>query len=156
MNRVTRSEKHKVIGGVAGGLAEYFDIDPLIPRILFIIALFWNGGGVLVYIILWIILPVEQNAPHSASAEQKEEAGGSFENAAAGTSVTQENEEEKSNPKFPRGETNFRTNIIAGLVLIFIGILILMDQILPVFYFEYFWPLVLIILGGSLLASGLK
>lgn len=154
MNRVTRSEKHKVIGGVAGGLAEYFDIDPLIPRILFIIALFWNGGGVLVYIILWIILPVEQSTLQSNPSQ--DETTGPLENATSGAPIRQENAEENNSSNFPQSKTTFRTNIIAGLILIFIGILILMDQILPVFYFEYFWPLVLIIVGGSLLASGLK
>lgn len=52
-----RSEKNKIIGGVCGGLAEYFNIDPSIVRIVFALAFFTEGFGLLLYIILWIILP---------------------------------------------------------------------------------------------------
>ncbi len=59
--RLYRSAKSKVFGGVAGGIAEYFEIDPIIIRLLFVIIAFAGGGGVIVYLILWIavlILPV--------------------------------------------------------------------------------------------------
>lgn len=52
-----RSEKNKIIGGVCGGLGEYFNIDPSIVRIVFALAFFTEGFGLLLYIILWIILP---------------------------------------------------------------------------------------------------
>jgi phage shock protein C len=48
--------KNKVIGGVCSGLAEYFDIDPIIMRLLFLIFLF-SGFGLLIYIIAWIFVP---------------------------------------------------------------------------------------------------
>jgi phage shock protein PspC (stress-responsive transcriptional regulator) len=55
--RLTRNENDKVLGGVCSGIAAYFNIDPVIVRILtFLLILAW-GTGLLAYIILWIVLP---------------------------------------------------------------------------------------------------
>ena len=55
--RIYRSMKEKMIGGVCGGLAEYFEIDPVILRVLFVIALFFGTMGFWLYILLWIVIP---------------------------------------------------------------------------------------------------
>lgn len=55
--RLFRSENDKIIGGVAAGLANYFGIDPSVMRILFVLFTFLGGSGILLYIILWIVLP---------------------------------------------------------------------------------------------------
>lgn len=55
--RLYRDEQDKIIGGVASGLANYFKIDPAIIRVLFVALFFGGGSGLLIYIILWIILP---------------------------------------------------------------------------------------------------
>lgn len=55
--RLYRNEQDKIIGGVASGLANYFKIDPAIIRVIFVALFFGGGSGLLVYIILWIILP---------------------------------------------------------------------------------------------------
>jgi phage shock protein PspC (stress-responsive transcriptional regulator) len=55
--RLYRDPDNSVIGGVCAGLAHYWNIDPVIIRILFVIAVLWGGGGFLVYIILWIAIP---------------------------------------------------------------------------------------------------
>jgi phage shock protein PspC (stress-responsive transcriptional regulator) len=55
--RIYRDPDNRVIGGVCGGLGAYFNFDPLILRILFIIAVLGFGSGILVYIILWIVIP---------------------------------------------------------------------------------------------------
>jgi phage shock protein C len=54
--QLTRSETNRRIAGVCGGIAEYFGIDPLLVRIGFLIAAFM-GWGLLVYAVLWIVLP---------------------------------------------------------------------------------------------------
>lgn len=54
--RLYRSRKDRVIGGVCGGLAEYFGVDPLAIRLAFLLLLFF-GGGLILYIIFWIIVP---------------------------------------------------------------------------------------------------
>ncbi len=54
-----RSKKDKMIAGVCGGLGEYFDIDPNIIRIIFVAFTLLGGSGVLVYIIMWLVVPRE-------------------------------------------------------------------------------------------------
>ncbi|NLL20761.1 MAG: PspC domain-containing protein, partial [Firmicutes bacterium] len=58
-NRIYRSQKYRVIAGVAGGLAEYFNVDVVLVRLLWVISIFAGGGGVLAYIIAWIVIPEE-------------------------------------------------------------------------------------------------
>jgi phage shock protein PspC (stress-responsive transcriptional regulator) len=55
--RLYRSETNKVLGGVAGGVGEYTNIDPTIIRIVFVILTIFGGSGVLLYVVLWIVLP---------------------------------------------------------------------------------------------------
>jgi phage shock protein C len=62
--RLMRSSRDKKIAGVCAGLAEYFDLDPTLVRVLWLLAVFFAGTGFLVYIILWIVLPI---APASVS-----------------------------------------------------------------------------------------
>jgi phage shock protein C len=47
-----------MIAGVAGGVAEYFDVDPTLVRVAWVVAVIFGGFGFLLYIILWIVLPV--------------------------------------------------------------------------------------------------
>jgi phage shock protein PspC (stress-responsive transcriptional regulator) len=55
--RLTRSTTNKKIAGVCGGLAEYFDLDPTLVRIVWLLLVLFAGTGVLAYLILWIALP---------------------------------------------------------------------------------------------------
>ena len=55
--RLYRQPKDKMIGGICTGMGEYFDIDPVIVRVLFVIALFLGTMGFWLYMILWIIVP---------------------------------------------------------------------------------------------------
>lgn len=55
--RLYRSGKDKILGGVAGGMAEYFNIDPVIMRLLWVLFILLFGAGILFYIIAWIIIP---------------------------------------------------------------------------------------------------
>ena len=57
--RLTRSN-NKRIGGVCAGLAEYLDIDPTIVRIVWVLMVLFAGFGILLYIILWLIMPKQQ------------------------------------------------------------------------------------------------
>lgn len=59
MKRVYRSKVDKKIAGVCGGLANYFDIDPVIVRLLWILFLFLGGAGIILYIVAWIVIPLE-------------------------------------------------------------------------------------------------
>jgi phage shock protein PspC (stress-responsive transcriptional regulator) len=55
--KLRRDPNHKTLGGVCAGLANYFGVDIIIPRVLFLIALFGFGSGLLLYIILWAVIP---------------------------------------------------------------------------------------------------
>lgn len=65
MKKLYRSKKSKVLGGVLGGIAEYFELDPVLPRIIFVVAFFFvkhiTGILILSYIISCIILPYRSN-----------------------------------------------------------------------------------------------
>jgi phage shock protein C len=54
--RLLRSNVNKAIAGVCGGIAEYFVIDPVLVRILFVLTAIF-GAGFIVYLVLWIMMP---------------------------------------------------------------------------------------------------
>ena len=56
--RFFRNPDDKVLGGVCSGISAYFDIDPIWLRLAFVLAVFFGGTGILLYIILWIIIPI--------------------------------------------------------------------------------------------------
>jgi phage shock protein C len=74
VKRVYRSKSERVLAGVCGGLGEYFNIDPTLVRILFILFALVVGGGILLYIILWILIPEEPQVAGDAEDEPVEEA----------------------------------------------------------------------------------
>ena len=55
--KLHRTRKNKKIFGVCGGIAEYFDVDVTVIRILFLIGLFCVGGGLLAYLICALVMP---------------------------------------------------------------------------------------------------
>lgn len=55
--RLFRNPDNRVLGGVCGGMGAFFNIDPIIPRLIFLLAFFGAGIGFLIYIILWIVVP---------------------------------------------------------------------------------------------------
>jgi|OpeIllAssembly_1097287.scaffolds.fasta_scaffold254696_2 phage shock protein C len=61
--RLYRSREHRMLGGVCGGLGEYFHLDPTLMRLIVIVLTFLLPFMFLVYLLLWIIIPVEPVAP---------------------------------------------------------------------------------------------
>ena len=55
--KLYRDSDNSVISGVCGGLGAYFNVDPVLFRVLFLLALIFTGAGLLIYVILWIIMP---------------------------------------------------------------------------------------------------
>src|ERR1700759_278062 len=62
--QLRRSRNDRVGAGVAGGLGEYFDVDPVLFRVLFATAAFFGGAGVLAYLLAWAAIP-EQGTAHA-------------------------------------------------------------------------------------------
>ncbi|OFW58852.1 MAG: PspC domain-containing protein [Actinobacteria bacterium RBG_16_64_13] len=65
--RLQRSRTEKMIGGVCGGLAEYFGVDPTVVRVLWVLITLLGGAGLLLYAILWIVMPLQPPAPMAPS-----------------------------------------------------------------------------------------
>jgi phage shock protein C len=61
-NQFARTRGDRMIGGVCGGIARYFNIDPVIVRLLFVLAVFLGGVSPLIYVLLWVVMPEEQAA----------------------------------------------------------------------------------------------
>ena len=57
--RIYRSRDERMIWGVCGGIAQYFDVDPTLIRIIAVLTLFFACTGILIYIILTIVIPLE-------------------------------------------------------------------------------------------------
>lgn len=62
-DRLYRSRDDKIVAGVCGGIAEYFKIDPVLVRVLWLVFTLMGGAGVLLYIILWAVVPVAPPPP---------------------------------------------------------------------------------------------
>lgn len=58
--KLTRTVQDRMVGGVCGGIARYFSIDPVIVRLLFVVAVLAGGASPLIYLLLWIIIPEEK------------------------------------------------------------------------------------------------
>jgi phage shock protein PspC (stress-responsive transcriptional regulator) len=125
-NRLYRSNTDKVIGGVAGGLGDYLNIDPVIVRILFVLLAIFGGSGLLIYIILWIVIPAQ------VYTFGQDVSG----NESVTAELYPEDEQRKTN-----------TGFVAGLVLIAFGLLFLADQLIPYYHLWDFWPVLLIVAG---------
>ncbi|MCK9302242.1 MAG: PspC domain-containing protein [Bacteroidales bacterium] len=140
--KLQRSRNNRVIAGVCGGLGEYFDIDPVIFRLIFAILFFAAGGGLLVYIILWIILPENKIAYNINKDEDKKP---NYDRAASETPF-----EESSNTNVNE-EDNKKKNtngaLIIGVAFILLGGMFLMQNLWGFFRIEDWWPLLLVAAG---------
>jgi phage shock protein C len=67
--KLNRSRKNRVIAGICGGLAEYFDIDLIIVRLITLILVLSFGAGLIAYIIAWIVVPEEPDNLYPTSTE---------------------------------------------------------------------------------------
>jgi phage shock protein PspC (stress-responsive transcriptional regulator) len=138
--RLYRSRRERIIAGVGGGLGEYFDVDPTIVRLLFVLATVLGGIGVIVYIVLWLIMPREDEIiGHPATTESTP--------GEEPTDVTGLSDEE-------RQRARVRRQGMGGLVLIVLGLLFLAQNFDLLWWFNWrlFWPMVLIAAGALLLA----
>ena len=144
--RFYRSTIDKKVAGVAGGLADYFEIDSLLVRLIFVILALAGGGGVLIYIILWIVTPEKpfemKQTQNSSTMENQQSNYGD-----------QKPPEENQHQKSSRPDQRHRGNLIGGLVLITLGILFLADEFIPHISFGDLWPVILIVIGAGLLIN---
>jgi phage shock protein PspC (stress-responsive transcriptional regulator) len=151
--RLYRSLTDRKIAGVAGGLGEYFVIDPLLLRLAFVILLVAGGGGFLLYLILWIVTP--DNPVKILNTNQPDQ---NFQQAtydAPDFTGERSNAEPASSPSTPIPQTKERNrgSFIGGMVLITLGVLFLADEFIPQVNFGDLWPVILIVIGVGLLIN---
>jgi len=145
--KLYRSRANSVIGGVASGLAEYFNLDPLIVRILFVVMALVGGGGLVLYIALWIFVP--ENPDFTAySFVNTEPMENEKDFNAGGDQGTQK-------PWHDPMRSRNNGNLIGGLILIALGVIFLADRFIPRIDFGDLWPILLIVVGIAILAGGL-
>ena len=154
-NRLYRSTTSRVFGGVAGGIAEYFDVDPIIIRMLFVIIAFAGGGGALVYIILWIAIPQRPlfppvfNMGPGGPGTPPPPPG----TTDAGTGPSQAFNAEPLPTYDSKLERSNKGGLIGGLVLITMGCIFLADRFIPRIHFGDLWPIVLVVIGAVLIVT---
>ena len=71
--RLYRSQKDQQIAGVCGGVAEYLGVDPTLVRLLWVIFAIAGGPGLLLYIIMWAIVPLEPEFVEATAHKAKNE-----------------------------------------------------------------------------------
>jgi phage shock protein PspC (stress-responsive transcriptional regulator) len=137
-----RSRKNSVIGGVCGGLGDYLNTDPVVFRVLFLVALLIGGSGLLVYIILWIAIP-EEKTPIIGSSEP--------ENYQSTENESETNQNKTMEPE--KKEQKNDGNLWGGLILITLGAIFLIDRFVPRIDFGDLWPVILIVVGIILITK---
>ncbi len=134
VRRLYRSDTDVIIAGVAGGLGEYFEIDPVIIRLLFLSSIFFGGFGIPVYIVLWILLP-KKHTGTAASEETIKENVAEMRNKV---------ESFTENMRVPAVGKNPR-NLFA-IILILLGTILFLSK-LGIIHMDLLWPLFLILVG---------
>ena len=61
IKRVYRSKKNKMLAGVCGGIAAYFDVDPALVRLLLVLLVLMGFAGIIIYLVAWLIIPENPN-----------------------------------------------------------------------------------------------
>ncbi len=136
--KVYRSRKNRIIFGVCGGLAEYFEIDPLLIRLLFILLVMAGGSGALLYLILAVLMPKEEGGVDLNKDNLAEEAKRRTKELA---------EEIKGNESWIKNSRN-----IFGLIIIIFGLNLLFSELFHVNFFNSIawgvaWALIIIFVG---------
>lgn len=138
--RLYRKRSDRVIAGVCSGLGDYFDIDPVIARLVFVFLVFAGGAGLLAYIVLAVVLPEEETNAENPASTSHGILSPPGEGAPQGW-----NERE--------GARDRRNRQLIGLILLGLGAIFMARNLGWLFWFDWslFWPLILIGLGVLIL-----
>jgi phage shock protein C len=125
VKRLYKSRKNKVVDGVCGGVAEYFDVDPVLVRIIFVLFFFLGGSALIAYIVGMIIMP---RAPYEPAQEP-------------GTKAEKQEKVSQSPPAkpAPASASPSAGSLVIGIILIILGGLFLLDNLDFPFFHRFFW-----------------
>ena len=156
--RLTRDTKNAVLGGVAAGFAEYFNIDPVLARLAFILLCFLHGAGLVIYVISWVVMPAARTPDAVPSSAGEPDAAVEPGPAPADKFVEEVRQAgESAVEKIRSGDHGTgQGRIIAGSVLIIVGGIFLLDRLL---WFQWpwwlsisrLWPLILVFVGVAMI-----
>jgi phage shock protein C len=150
--RLYRSRRDSVLGGVAGGVADYFDMDPSIVRVVWAVLALVTGGIFLVlYIVMWIVVP---EGPGAATVARAAAEPGSEPAATDASAAAPATDWETQEHRLRRGGSGGA--VIFGVILIGVGVWFLVDQYLPAIDSDLLWPVALVVLGIVLLVVALR
>ena len=140
---------NRVIGGVCSGLAEYFGLDIALVRIAFVIAVLFASFGFWLYIILWIVLPVEGQ---QSTVNSQQSTVNSQQSTVNGQQSTVNGQQSESVSK-PESKVK---SIFAGSFVILIGLLFLVNNFIPINWVWKLWPLILVAIGVVMIVTASK
>jgi phage shock protein C len=141
--RLYKSDTDRVIGGVAGGVAEYLDVDPSIVRVVWaVLAIITGGLFFVLYIVMWIVVPLPPDGQTFA--------GEAPASGAEGASTVPPQRVHRA----PRSSGS--GSWIFGLILIGLGLYFLVREYWPGIDFNRLWPFGLVALGILLLIVSLR
>lgn len=133
--KLYRSKKDRIVFGVCGGLAEYFQVDVLIIRLIFLALVFGAGSGILIYLIFAILVPSESEIIFDEKKAEKK-AEEFFSEIGVKT--------KKLSYELKVGDWRF----LFGFFLVIVGLSSLLSNIWPFsLLWHNFWPLFLIFVG---------
>ena len=143
--KLYRPTKNRVLFGVCQGIGQYFNIDPVVVRVIFVILALWGGSGVFLYLIALFLMPDEKTLQTENEKNKAKAAQDRVESVVAEISETVE---EKT--KILHGEA------LLGLIVIIIGLMFLTQTFFPIFAPWRLWPLILIAIGIVILVKAVK
>lgn len=151
-DRLYRSRINRYLGGVSAGMGEYFSIDPIIVRVLFIILTLTSlgFGGILLYIVLWIVIPEEPYHYYkekTQGTEEKQQESPKEDATGVGTESTAK---KSSYQKASQGQ------MLVGIILICLGTIFLVGRIFPSMDFDLLLPFALVAIGAAIVFSSVK
>ncbi len=152
--RIYRSRNDRIIAGICSGIAKYFEIDPAIVRIIFLLLFFFKGIGIIAYFIMWIVIPAEPYESKvynmgTGGKPYEENSDVDVEEAEIIEEKTNENSDTKHAPENPKKDNRYTI----GIILIILGGIFLLEQIFPQISMEIFFPIILIGVGAYLLLN---
>ena len=162
-----RDTGNAVLGGVASGLGDYFDVDPLLVRLGFVFLTFINGIGLLFYLVCWVVIPAQGQEEAAARSREEWVAGAKKASEQVAAEARRVGEVTASSVRQATSAMGGATRKAArpartllGFFLIGLGLLLLADELgmlgWPMWAsFATLWPVVLIVMGASLMRSGL-
>lgn len=151
--KLYRSRKDYMIAGVCGGIAEYFDIDSTLVRLLTVLVVLIGGAGVIAYIIAWIVIPKN---PDQISDEAFEEREKVKEKIKKGAKEVIEEVKEHFESEEPSHKSEKNRRILGGIIVIAIGLTFLLNSLFPWVGWGRLWPVILIAVGTIIMIQAFK